>query len=151
MKSLTLIRPWDYAILHLGKDVENRSWAPWDSCLDQRIAIHAGMKLDGDAIHWITCTLELDLPPELCSGAIVGTVLLSGWVSPYSHRGLTEQEREAARKSRWRNPDATVQWVLREPIAFREPIPCRGRQGLWTLPPDVEAQVLEQERIARAA
>jgi hypothetical protein len=33
---------------------------------------------------------------------------------------------------------------LSGPLAAAEPVPCRGAQGLWTLPADVEAQVMGQ-------
>jgi hypothetical protein len=36
-------------------------------------------------------------------------------------------------------------WVCEHPILFREPIPCRGAQKLWKVPPAVEAKVLAQE------
>ena len=35
-------------------------------------------------------------------------------------------------------------WLLADRQRLVEPVPCRGRQGLWTLPADVEAQVREQ-------
>lgn len=35
-------------------------------------------------------------------------------------------------------------WVLRNVRALPEPVPCRGRHGLWTPPADVLAQVEAQ-------
>jgi hypothetical protein len=37
-----------------------------------------------------------------------------------------------------------IGYVLRDVRALAEPVPCRGWQGFWTLPPDVERQVMEQ-------
>jgi hypothetical protein len=34
-------------------------------------------------------------------------------------------------------------WLMPERVAI-EPVPCRGAQGLWKLPPDVEAEVLRR-------
>ncbi len=41
----------------------------------------------------------------------------------------------------WAGP---VGWVLVDVYALVEPVPCRGFQGFWTLPPDVEAAVRAQ-------
>jgi hypothetical protein len=35
-------------------------------------------------------------------------------------------------------------WVLTNVVALPCPVPCRGYQKLWCLPPDVEAEVLRQ-------
>jgi hypothetical protein len=35
-------------------------------------------------------------------------------------------------------------WLLEDVVALRETVPCKGAQGLWTVPPDVAARVLEQ-------
>jgi len=40
-------------------------------------------------------------------------------------------------------------WVFRDRRHLAEPVPCKGAQGLWTLPVDVEAAVVAQ--LARAA
>ena len=36
--------------------------------------------------------------------------------------------------------------TLDEVIALPTPVACRGAQGLWTVPADALAQVIEQER-----
>jgi hypothetical protein len=40
-------------------------------------------------------------------------------------------------------------YVLRDVRALATPVPCRGWQGFWTLPDDIESAVNEQ--LARAA
>lgn len=40
--------------------------------------------------------------------------------------------------------DGRYGWVLRNVRALPEPVPCRGRHGLWTPPADVLAQVEAQ-------
>lgn len=42
--------------------------------------------------------------------------------------------------SRWAEPN-TYHWTLTNPVALDEPIPMRGRQGLWNLPDDALAEV----------
>lgn len=47
-----------------------------------------------------------------------------------------------ARLSKWYM--GQVGWVLDEVVTLPKPVPCRGAQGLWTLPADVESAVLAQ-------
>lgn len=35
-------------------------------------------------------------------------------------------------------------WELRRPVRFSEPIPCRGRQGVWFLPDELQATVARE-------
>lgn len=66
MKALSIQQPWAHAILNLGKDVENRTWP---TGVRGRILIHAGKKIDRDAIE------ELELESEAFpTGGIVGSV-----------------------------------------------------------------------------
>ena len=46
--------------------------------------------------------------------------------------------------------DAGETRELTDVIALPEPVPCRGAQGLWTLPADVESAVLAQIARLRA-
>lgn len=45
MKALSIRQPWAWAILHAGKDVENRDWS------DNYPALHTAYRLVEDAIH----------------------------------------------------------------------------------------------------
>lgn len=45
MNALTLWPEWAWSIMHLGKDVENRTWHPPRSICGKRIALHAGRKV----------------------------------------------------------------------------------------------------------
>ena len=47
MRGITLWPEWLWAIVHLGKSVENRSVPPYKTFLGQRIALHAGKKVAG--------------------------------------------------------------------------------------------------------
>lgn len=84
MRSLTVRPPWSWAIMHGGKDVENRTW----STDLGTIAVHAGLRADPDAVYspalqesW-TRLLPLGpygVPgwhnhPVLERGSIIGTV-----------------------------------------------------------------------------
>lgn len=50
------------------------------------------------------------------------------------HIGRTHTVWRKRHCSRWADPGDVYHWVLDDPVALDEPIPMRGRQGLWTLP-----------------
>lgn len=132
MKGLTVWQPWAHCIVHCEKDVENRTWAPPIHVVGQRIAIHAGKVLDPDAVARLVAAGRL-VKGEIHGaplGAVIGTARLEG-----STR---------ASRSWWAEPDMT-HWLLADVRRLREPVPCRGAQGLWDLPADVERLVLERE------
>lgn len=151
MLALTLWRPWDTAILRLGKPVENRDWPPPAQLIGKRFALHSGKKWDDQGADFIA---NLLLPrgsgPQLLravldaaeqtSSVILGTVKL---VRVISKAQPQLGERDPLADSEWFFGD--FGWVVEEPFALPQPVPCKGMQGLWTMPPDVEAQVLAQE------
>lgn len=134
MKALTIWEPWAWAIVAAGKDVENRTWAPPRALLGERIVIHAGKRVDEDAIDDIEWLIEREVPRrELAPGCLVGTALLvristssaSPWFSgPFG-------------------------WELRDPWRGA-PVPCRGAQGLWDVPADVLAKMSPWSDLAAA-
>lgn len=152
MRAVTLWRPWCWAIVLGAKPVENRGWKPFDSVLGKRIAIHAGVQYDKQGAEVINRNLIADGLPNRApasekwpGGVVVGTVLVQGWFTTSDRCGITEGEAKRLRESQW-YADGAVGWVLREPVRFApsECVPCRGMQGLWTLPPDVNERVQAQ-------
>jgi hypothetical protein len=123
MKALSVIMPWPLLIMGYGKDVENRTWP---TNYRGEILVHASKNakgvfdtlhiikekgfIDSDGMNWL-----LDWYPYLL-GSIVGSVELVDCVKNYN--------------SRWAESDMW-HWVLRNPIMFENPIPARGRLGLW--------------------
>ena len=49
MKALSIMQPWAWLIVNGHKDVENRTWKPWNPDLKfrGRFLVHAGKKIDG--------------------------------------------------------------------------------------------------------
>ena len=47
MKALSARQPWAWAIIHAGKDIENRTW---NTHLRGTFAVHASGNLDKDAV-----------------------------------------------------------------------------------------------------
>lgn len=149
MRILTVRQPWAWAIIHGGKDVENRVR---NIAGDYRgpVAIHAGMAWDdagGEAVWRIT---GVEMPPFESSGlwdvhgAILGVVNL--WaVHPDADNGNCCPHRPTGGPggSPWAERDA---WHLclthARPLA--EPIPYRGALGLRRLDNDTTARILAQ-------
>ena len=141
MKALTLWRPWPWAIFHARtpKRIENRPWKPWRSVIGQRIALHAGTTMDLDSVPSL---LEAggcaDAPSCIAKGkamtaeGIIGVVTVRGYIA-------TEMEAAALGQERWWS--GPFAWVLDDVVALKEAIPCAGMQGLWDLPPAVEAEL----------
>lgn len=144
MKAITLLHPWPFAICYLGKDVENRGWKPTPGQLKpgQRFAIHGAAtpvgkfwraaeewRLEILAKHGIPGGTPLLEMVQKCQG-IVATVELA-WLHSANPYHATP-----ACSSPWRD-ESGWGWCLRGLLVLPDPIPCKGRQGLWNVPPDI--------------
>ena len=140
MRVLTVRQPWAWAIIHGGKDVENRSR---NIAGDYRgpVAIHAGKRFKADEIR-AACEAFPTLAPDvkdrikgqslfggdpLYVGAIIGVVDLidSHWARDcFGYYGT-----EIRPCSEWAELNARHLTLARpRPI---EPIPAKGKLGLW--------------------
>ena len=125
MYALTLWQPWAWAIARAGKDVENRTWPPPKWLIGQRLAIHAGKGWDESWNFW--ADHDENDPLYECGAGIVAVVTVVGVITM------------GARP--WFDGTGPYGWVLADVVPVDPPIPCRGRQGLWQLPPEVEAEL----------
>lgn len=79
--AVSLMQPWPWAILHLGKDVENRTWRTGHR---GPILIHASRTFDTDGYYWIKRHFpdkELPLPGDFELGGIVGVMTIDDVVT----------------------------------------------------------------------
>ena len=122
---LSVRQPWAWAILHAGKDIENRSRR---FSFRGRLWIHASKGLgvqEYEDAAW-SCQLCIGLSsdatvPEfddLTRGAIIGSVEVVDCVH-YST-----------------SPWFFGPWglELRNPLPLAEPVACAGRLGIWRVP-----------------
>lgn len=109
--ALSIRQPWAYAILHLGKDVENRSRR---THFRGRILIQASLKVDRKEA--LDCKLD---PGALDTGAIVGSVEIVDCIRNS--------------KSRWANR-GSCHWILKKPLELSKPIQFKGKLGIFYVP-----------------
>lgn len=146
MKALTVCQPWAYAIMRLGKEIENRSWP---TAHRGELLIHAGKSLEWmeGGRQEIEGVMGLTLPPtrDLAMGAIVGLVHLEDCVR--SDMAMARY----ARQARWINPSAGWGWKVSVITVFADPIPFKGAMGLFDVPCEVVADQLGRRRELAAA
>lgn len=131
MKILTIRQPWAWAIIHAGKDVENRGWGT-----DYRgpVAVHAGKQIDEAGFAQVLAITGFDVPEDLVLGAVIGVVDMVD--SHMCFNARTEFEG----CSQWAEIDRR-HLVLANPRPIH-PVPVKGALGLRELADEFELPVL---------
>ena len=129
MKAITIKQPWIHAILHEGKDIENRTWKR-----DFRgwLALHASAQPRRDAKFPRGIRVpDLD---TLDYSAICGVARVVDIVP------------KSRSKWYWHPDDDTINygWVLADVTALKTPISCKGTLGLWEVTPKVFREIQRQ-------
>ena len=158
MRILTVRQPWAWAIIHGGKDVENRVR---NIAGDYRgpIAIHAGRAYDN---QWDAHPLALIMnhhegvheepqPWRAHLGAIIGVVDLADvHMATPDDLGAIRCQPKNRTPGAWRSvcsdwaQEANYHLELANPRPLDEPIPFRGALGLRRLDDTTTAQILAQ-------
>ena len=153
MKAITVRQPWAWAIMHAGKDVENRTRNIAGSYRGP-LVIHAGLQHDFDAD---ICALAPDAPGrrgryrrnQWTYGAAVGVVDLADAHTAsviggcgYLQHDCPEHGTCRHHCSEWAfGPNPAGGWfhhlVLANPRPFPRPIPYKGALGLWNFPDEL--------------
>jgi hypothetical protein len=140
--ALTLHRPWPNLIERKIKLVENRVWHPRPRLSPgEWFAIHAGKTWDDRCIplaqqHGVSLDEFMQVPKSVIT-----------CVARYDGHTDDINDVNPSQRHWFFGP---IGWILGDVVAF-PPIPCEGKQGLWTVPGDVDAKVLEAFRAARVA
>jgi hypothetical protein len=116
VRALSVRQPWARAIIHAGKNIENRKW---NTDLRGTIAIHASGNLDKDAVLPEGIN-ESDIE-GLHRGAIIGLVDLVDVVTEHPSKWFV----------------GPYGFVLENARALPEPIVCKGALNFWGVPPDI--------------
>lgn len=120
MLCLSVRQPWAWAIIHGGKDVENRDWP---TKVRGRVLIHAGKGIGLDEYSLAAAVVAgrtgVTVPPraELTLGAILGSVEIVDCVE--------------SSDSPWFFGD--YGFVLRDPRPLATPLPWRGSLGFFNV------------------
>lgn len=177
MRAVTLTQPWATCSVVCLPDAdppkqhETRSWPPPKALLPLELAIHAGKVCPPDVrdalidegllvepYSTIVSLLEYTTRDpwrqsrgqqtnvrELPLAAVVGVVTVT---KVYKTTGVSPESFDGDLG------DFTIgrfAWKMENAIALHRPVPCRGFQGIWQLPDDVERLVREQLAQVRAA
>lgn len=133
VRALTLQRPWDCAVAHGGKAVENRSWRPRH--LGELVALHAGKAYDHAGEPLIVDRMGRrpeEHEPGIFAVARVGAILEPGTVVD----GLADGVRRWYLGPSYRGA-RNYGWILDDLVVLPQRVRCRGFQGLFPLPRDV--------------
>lgn len=135
MKALSIQQPWAWAILHAGKDIENRTWPT-----DYRgpLLIHASKRYDHNAANFIIPRLDWGMRAHLPDGGIPGPKLLPcggimGMVQIVGCAGVSRKS-YTPHSSPWF--EGPYGFVLRYPqeLPF---LPWPGKLGLFDFPDEL--------------
>jgi hypothetical protein len=136
MNALTLTQPWATLVALGHKRVETRSWS---TSYTGPLAIHAAKGFPRIARDFAAAERTLGRVPErMPLSAIVATcVLVACRPTEVVALRISGLERYLGdyTSGRWAFELGDIQELL-------EPVFCRGMLGLWTLPRDVEAEVV---------
>ena len=124
VKALSIRHPWAWAVVHAGKHLENRDWGYKNNHMKRfrgPVCIHASSGITraeyDDAVAFMRkYTQHVKVPPplELVYGCIIGTAVVTDWVSQSP--------------SPWfMGPGALVL----EQVEAIDPIPCSGALGFF--------------------
>jgi len=165
MRALTLHRPWDEPVvgrppdqnpIDAAKPVENRGWPVPRKHLGATIAIHAGKHYSEDGRRFCKRVgfelLRVGDSERWRAGRVVGTVRVVGCIQAREH---SDPDIAASPKIMFGLGGVHVDfdavwffgpygWLFDSAVALPRPVECRGRQGLWTLPATVDAEVRRQ-------
>lgn len=135
IRAVTLTPEWAWAVCHLDKRVENRTWAPYQF-VGQTFALHAGAaKPQWRAVEIMACCADWSMygyardfkkgdtivnrpDRKLVTGAIVATFTLAGI------RAVRDVDAVG-----WEC--GPFCWDFADVKLLDRPIPCRGMLGLW--------------------
>ena len=154
MRALTLHQPWASLIAAGLKEYETRSWAPSHAERGELIAIHAGAKVvqpdEAPELYEELGVVDLPMRSIVAVGKLASVDRTDHLRAILSPRERSYGDFSDGRYAwRFEHVRELVQMPgILDPLtglitatATPNPIPCRGAQGLWTVPADVQAMV----------
>jgi hypothetical protein len=124
---LTLRHPWVFAILRLGKPIENRAWRPSESLQrpGELFGIHGGAIPRGRALDEAVDDLRSLQARGLAPGSLrVEETFIAGIAAVFRFAGTVEESDDP-----WFA--GPVGWLLADQVTLPSPVACKGARGLW--------------------
>jgi hypothetical protein len=148
VRAITLHQPWAWAVACGLKLVENRSWLPPAVVRPPfPLVIHAGRHFDSNAAAWLRDNRLPDDPEQpargdLVYGAVTAVCRVARVATHVDH--VTDYFGRGTDQGRFFF--GPFGWLLADLHELPEPIPCRGFQRVWRLPPMEQrhAEVLDK-------
>lgn len=132
MKTLSVRQPWASLLCSGVKDVENRTWAPPTELIGKKILIHSGASK-------VRENFFDTIPFEWCSE--ISNATRYGWIPSNDNAPLgkiigfaTLAGYSKFTESLWDGGEDQVKWIFTDPYVFDEPIPAKGKLGLFDYP-----------------
>lgn len=154
MDCLTLHPWWVPPIVAQAKPLENRNWhppAPEEGYL--WLGLHAGLggscrKPDRNAELEFIRDIWPEMPEACPTGVVVGAMKIVDVVDKLDRWAADDEW--WVDNGEWASPAALARyaWIIGEVRPLPEPLPCKGREKLWTPPRDIE---LALERLVERA
>lgn len=157
MKALTLYPEWAFAVAHLGKRVENRTWCPPPGLLrvGDQLAIHGGAAFGGTSTRigvggkvpsaWLDAVRDMVTMARRAGAPMPERITMRRLIEAAQGK-IVAVARFGGTPTSVNDPwfVGPVGWLLEDVQVLRQPVACKGAQGLWDLPPAVLAQVADQ-------
>lgn len=148
MKAISIKQPWASLIVHGIKDIENRSWPCPKKYIGQRVLIHASktkakslfFSLTDEQINVVHEHFKGEIPLLIePKGSIIGSVQIVDCVINHPSIWAEKTEDYTVGMNPRLYEDITgrkviYNWVLANPILFKEPIPAKGKLSFWDCP-----------------
>ncbi|NWL34472.1 ASCH domain-containing protein [Paenarthrobacter nitroguajacolicus] len=125
MKALTVKQPWAWALIHGGKDVENRSRPTKHR---GQLFIHAGKGWADEGIDGIGIE-GMPADEELLAGMVIGTVDV---IDCHHATECQNWAESGSLCTEWAMPEH-FHWVLKNARPVEIPFAATGKLGLWNL------------------
>ena len=175
MNAITVRPQWTWAMLVLGKRIENRLFVP-EGLLGSRIALHSSKHIGGSPSVPATARGFRELACDMIrAGYLAAPVWFKGDEPFLAWQPIGATDRRSshilrdddclksvvfatARVERYdgKIPDdylpawaheGKAWWLLEGFEQLANPVPCSGKQGVWKLPEDILAEVKKQEGV----
>lgn len=151
MYAITVQQPWAYAIMHMGKNVENRTRiGTWRRAMGETVAVHAGKRWSVRGAQmvpelagrgWQQGWFDEHVFTRMPAGAIIGTVdvvdVHHDQQSPTCPLACARWGESSYLDADGRTRIDIAHLVLDNPRPLEQPIDCKGALGLWVVPDDI--------------